>query len=181
MIYVISKSTFGKYDVHDIQCNANWCNCPYSDYALIPSYLVDAILATQGYCDITLNNAGTEVVAYTARSIPNVPKECCGVNTVLSVNGVTANADGEVTLTPADIGASGGGSGGGGISFYKLNVSISDSFTAEAYPFMGSELTLNGGVPKLGDILIDPSNRLFYVVDVYGDTYEGLWFATLSK
>lgn len=79
MIYVISKSTFGSYNVRDIQCNANWDCCPYSDYALIPDSLVDGILATQGYCDITLNSSGTEVVSFTARAIPPAPKECRGV------------------------------------------------------------------------------------------------------
>lgn len=105
MIYVISKATFGSYNVRDIQCNANWDCCPYSDYALIPDNLVDGILATQGYCDITLNSAGTEVTAFTARTIPSVPEECCGTNTVLSVNGVKANTDGELTLTAAQVGA----------------------------------------------------------------------------
>lgn len=98
MIYVISKETFGSYNVRDIQCNANWCSCPYSDYALIPDNMVDGILATKGYCDITLNSAGTEVTAFTARSIPSVPEECCGMNTVLNVNGVSADSSGTVTL-----------------------------------------------------------------------------------
>ena len=104
MIYVISKTTFGEYEVRDIQCNANWDCCPYSDYVLIPDNLVDDILATQGYCDITLNVAGNEVTAFTARAIPAVPQECCGVNTVLSVNGVKANSAGEVILTPEQMG-----------------------------------------------------------------------------
>lgn len=98
MIYVISKSTFGSYNVRDIQCNANWDCCPYSDYALIPDNLVEDILATQGYCDITLNDAGNAVTAFTARSIPSVPDECCGINTVLSVNGAKANSNGEVIV-----------------------------------------------------------------------------------
>lgn len=105
MIYVISKSTFGNYDVRDIQCNANWDCCPYSDYALIPDNLVEGILATHGYCDITLNADGTEVTGFTARSIPPVPEECCGTNTVLSVNGVKADTNGAVSLTPANVGA----------------------------------------------------------------------------
>lgn len=105
MIYVISKATFGSYDVRDIQCNANWCSCPYSDYALIPEALVDGILATQGYCDITLNEDGTEVISFTAREIPSVPEECHGTNTVLSVNGVKADASGEITLSASNIGA----------------------------------------------------------------------------
>lgn len=116
MIYVISKATFGEYGVRDIQCNANWCSCPYSDYALIPDSMVDGILATQGYCDITLNEAGTEVLSYTARSIPSVPEECCGTNTVLSVNGVKAETDGDVTLTPDSIGAAPSGFGLGSMS-----------------------------------------------------------------
>lgn len=103
MIYVISKATFGSYNVRDIQCNANWDCCPYSDYALIPDSMVDGILATRGYCDITLNSDGTMVESFTARSIPSVREECCGTNTVLSVNGVKANADGNVTLTPIQI------------------------------------------------------------------------------
>lgn len=77
MIYVISKSTFGSYNVRDIQCNANWDCCPYSDYALIPDNLVEGILATKGYCDITLDSAGTTVASFTARTIPAVPRECC--------------------------------------------------------------------------------------------------------
>lgn len=105
MIYVISKSTFGDYHVRDIQYNANWDCCPYFDYALIPDNLVDGILATQGYCDITLNSDGTIVESFVARSIPSVPEECQGVNTVLSVNGVNANADGEVTLNAGNVGA----------------------------------------------------------------------------
>ena len=111
MIYVISKATYGDYNVRDIQCNANWDCCPYSDYALIPASMVDGILATKGYCDITLNSAGTEVASYKARTIPSVPEECCGTNTVLSVNGAKANTSGEVTLTPAQIGAAPSGYG----------------------------------------------------------------------
>lgn len=111
MIYVISKSTFGEYGVRDIQCNANWDCCPYSDYALIPEDLVDGILATQGYCDIVLSIDGTVVQGFIARSIPSVPEECHGVNTVLSVNGVRANTGGEVNLKPADVGAAPAGYG----------------------------------------------------------------------
>ena len=103
MIYVISKSTFGSYNVRDIQCNANWDCCPYSDYVLIPESMVEGILATKGYCDITLNSAGTEVASFTARTIPDVPEECCGDNTVLSVNGVKADNGGNVTLNVAYI------------------------------------------------------------------------------
>lgn len=102
MIYVISKATFGSYNVRDIQCNANWDCCPYSDYALIPDELVDGILATKGYCDIVLNEDDNQVASFTAREIPSVPEECCGANTVLSVNGIKANSNGELTL-PIDV------------------------------------------------------------------------------
>ena len=82
MIYVISKATFGDYGVRDIQCNVNWDCCPYSEYALIPDSLVDGILATKGYCDITLNSAGTAVESFTAKAIPDVPEENCGENAI---------------------------------------------------------------------------------------------------
>jgi hypothetical protein len=38
---------------------------------------VEGILATKGYCDITLDSAGTAVSSFTARTIPSVQKECC--------------------------------------------------------------------------------------------------------
>jgi hypothetical protein len=99
MIYVISKETCGSYGVRDIQSNSAWCECPYSDYALIPDHLVDGILATHGYCDIVLNDAGTVVSSFTAREIPEVPSECCGKRTVLSVDGIDADEYGDVSLT----------------------------------------------------------------------------------
>lgn len=73
MVYIISKEPCGDYNIHDIQSNVTWCSCPYSDYALIPDELVEGILATQGYCDIVLNDKGNEVVSFTAREIPPVP------------------------------------------------------------------------------------------------------------
>jgi hypothetical protein len=40
--------------------------------------MVDGILATNGYCDITLTSDGSTVKSYTARSKPNIPVENCG-------------------------------------------------------------------------------------------------------
>ncbi len=73
MLYVISKETFGDYNVRDIQSNSCWCECVLDGYASIPDELVEGILATQGYCDIVLNEDETEVVSFTAREIPDVP------------------------------------------------------------------------------------------------------------
>lgn len=73
MVYVISKETCGEYAVRDIQTNSCWCSCVLDGYALIPDELVSGILATRGYCDITLNEEGTEVVSFSAREIPLVP------------------------------------------------------------------------------------------------------------
>ena len=152
MIYVISKSTFGSYNVRDIQCNANWYCCPYPDYALIPDNLIDGILATKGYCDITLNSEGTEVTGFTARTIPSVPKECCGDNTVLSVNNVKAGTNGDVVLTPADVGAAPAGYGLGSDTMYgdhwtiygmdALNATTKTGF----YAFYDDSKTLGGSV-----------------------------------
>lgn len=70
---VISKATFGEYDVHDIQTNSSWSENPYEDYAIVPDDMTTEILETKGFCDIVLNEEGIEVVSFTAREIPNIP------------------------------------------------------------------------------------------------------------
>lgn len=73
MIYIISKDTFGSYNIRDIQSNNCWTECVVDGYAAIPDEMVDGILATKGFCDIVLNDDGTRVVSFTAREIPDVP------------------------------------------------------------------------------------------------------------
>ena len=70
---VISKATFGEYAVRDIQTNSGWSENPYSDYAVVPDEMVLSIQETGGFCDIELNEDGTEVVEFTAREIPEFP------------------------------------------------------------------------------------------------------------
>lgn len=72
---VISKNTFGEYAVRDIQTNSGWGANPYEDYAVVPDEMVLDIMETCGFCDIELNEDGTEVVAFTALEIPEIPKE----------------------------------------------------------------------------------------------------------
>lgn len=73
---VISKSVYGEYAMHDIQTNSAWNENPYGeDYAVVPDEMVQAILETRGFCDIVLNEDGTEVVEFTAREIPEFPQE----------------------------------------------------------------------------------------------------------
>lgn len=72
---VISKNTFGEYAVRDIQSNSSWGANPYEDYAVVPDDMVLEIMETKGFCDITLNEDGTEVVEFTAREIPEIPTE----------------------------------------------------------------------------------------------------------
>ena len=71
---VISKNTFGEYAVRDIQTNSAWGANPYEDYAVVPDDMVADILETMGFCDIELNEEGTEVVSFTAREIPSIPE-----------------------------------------------------------------------------------------------------------
>ena len=71
---VISINTFGEYAVHDIQTNSSWSTNPYEDYAVVPDEMVEAIMETRGFCDIELNEDGTEVVSFTAREIPDIPE-----------------------------------------------------------------------------------------------------------
>ena len=73
---VISKQTFGEYDVRDVQTNSAWISNPYGDeYAVVPDEMVADIMETHGFCDIELNEDGTEVVSFTAREIPEIPVE----------------------------------------------------------------------------------------------------------
>lgn len=72
---VISIETFGDYAVHDIQTNSSWSANPYGeDYAVVPDEMVTAIVETNGFCDLELNEDGTEVVSFTAREIPDIPE-----------------------------------------------------------------------------------------------------------
>lgn len=72
---VISIATFGDNEVRDIQTNSNWEENPYgADYAVVPDDMVKDIMATQGYCDIVLNEDKTEVVSFTVREIPEMPE-----------------------------------------------------------------------------------------------------------
>lgn len=80
---VISKSVVEvedingkKHDLHMIETNSSWGSNPYGeDYAVVPDEMVTAIMETGGFCDITLNEDGTEVVEFTAREIPEIPQE----------------------------------------------------------------------------------------------------------
>ncbi len=72
---VISIDAFGEYAVHDIQTNSSWTGNPYeTGYAVVPDNIVEDIMATQGFCDIELNEDGTEIVSFTAREIPVIPE-----------------------------------------------------------------------------------------------------------
>ena len=72
---VISKDTFGEYKIHSIQTNSGWIENPYGeDYAIVPDNMVQDIVKTKGFCDIVLNDDGTEVVSFTAREIPEIPE-----------------------------------------------------------------------------------------------------------
>ena len=71
---VVSKNTFGEYNVRDIQTNGAWGSNPYGDdYAVVPDDMVTAIMETRGFVDIELNEDGTEVVSFTALEIPEIP------------------------------------------------------------------------------------------------------------
>ena len=71
---VISLIVYGEYEVHDIQQNTSWLSNPYENYAVVPDEMVEEIMETRGFCDIELNEEGTEVVSFTAREIPDIPE-----------------------------------------------------------------------------------------------------------
>lgn len=73
VLCVISKGTFGRFGARDVQTNSFWSKNPYGDdYAVVPESLVDGIVATKGFCDIELNDDGTEVVSFIPREIPEI-------------------------------------------------------------------------------------------------------------
>ena len=60
---------------YDILTNSAWSANPYGDtFAIVPDEMVEAIKETCGYCNIELNEDGTEVVSFTAREIPQLPE-----------------------------------------------------------------------------------------------------------
>lgn len=70
-ICVISVETFGEYGVHSVQTSTAWSENPYSEgYAIVPDDMVQDIMDTRGFCDIELNEDGTEVISFAAREIP---------------------------------------------------------------------------------------------------------------
>lgn len=64
-----------KHEHHDVQTNSSWGSNPYGDgYAVVPDDMVTAIQETRGFCDIELNEDGTEIVGFAAREIPEIPE-----------------------------------------------------------------------------------------------------------
>lgn len=60
---------------HDLQTSSGWGENPYGEgYAVVPDDMVPSIMETRGFCDIELNEDGTEVVAFTALEIPEFPE-----------------------------------------------------------------------------------------------------------
>ena len=71
---VISKDS-NEHGWHDLQTNSAWSANPYGDdYAVVPDEMVEAITETCGYCNIELNEDGTEVVSFEAIPIPLMPE-----------------------------------------------------------------------------------------------------------
>jgi hypothetical protein len=71
---VVAKEVTGEYGVRDIQTCSAWDSNPYGEeYVVVPDELVPAIMETNGFFDIELNEDGTEIVSFTAREIPNIP------------------------------------------------------------------------------------------------------------
>ena len=71
---VISKEA-NENGWHDLQKNSAWSANPDTDYfVVVPDDMVDAIWETCGYCNIELNEDGTEVVSFVATEIPVFPE-----------------------------------------------------------------------------------------------------------
>lgn len=63
-----------EYGWRNIQTGSAWTVNPYPDTHIpVADALVENIRKTRGFCDITLNEEGTEVISFTAREIPEIP------------------------------------------------------------------------------------------------------------
>ena len=72
---VVSKFTRGEYGIRDIQTNSGWSSNPYGDdYAVVPDDMAQGIVATDGFCDIELNEDGNEIISFTALEKPEIPE-----------------------------------------------------------------------------------------------------------
>ena len=73
-VYVVTDINGKEHKFHLIETSSAWGANPYEDYAVVPDDMYEAIMETRGFCDITLNEDGTEVVSFTAREIPVIPE-----------------------------------------------------------------------------------------------------------
>lgn len=74
--YCVISKVANENGWHDIQSNSAWGANPYGEeYAVVPDDMTEAIMETYGFCNLELNEDGTEVVAFTATEIPIVPEE----------------------------------------------------------------------------------------------------------
>ena len=84
---------------HDLQTNSAWESNPYGDdYAVVPEHMIESILKTKGFCDIVLNNDGTEVVSFTQREIPIFPEPKAEPNAEDDINAMMIDHEYRLTL-----------------------------------------------------------------------------------
>ncbi|MBQ2880170.1 MAG: hypothetical protein IJE27_05700 [Anaerotignum sp.] len=73
-VCIISEATYGEHDIHQIQANGGWTENPKLEgYVLVPDDMVEGIMETRGFCDITVENG--VVTSFTAREIPDIPDQ----------------------------------------------------------------------------------------------------------
>ena len=73
--FCVIRKESNEHGWHDLQTNSAWSCNPYGDdYAVVPDEMVEAITETCGYCNIELNEDGTEVVSFEKVPIPIMPE-----------------------------------------------------------------------------------------------------------
>lgn len=74
--FCVISLAVNEYGQHNIQTSSAWAVNPYPETHIpVADELVEDIRKTKGFCDITLNEEGTEVVSFTAREIPEIPED----------------------------------------------------------------------------------------------------------
>lgn len=70
-LYCVISKVADENGWRDLQTNSAWIENPYGEaFAVVPYDMIEDIMKTHGFCNITLSEDGTEVVAFEATEIP---------------------------------------------------------------------------------------------------------------
>lgn len=72
IIYKLNSPFVSKREFH---IGVEWDNVQHNSFATFPDEMIDGIVNCEGFCDLQLNENGTEVVSFTALEMPYYMKK----------------------------------------------------------------------------------------------------------